>query len=151
LPGYESYATSVKELAASLGLGDRIAFTGWRYRLDDIPEVMAAVDVLVHTSIRPEPFVLVEAMATAKPVVAAADGGVPEVVEAGVTGLLVDPRDTEGVAGAVEALLTHRARAAAMGWAGRQRVERMFEVGGYARRIAGVYDEVLGPPVEVAA
>jgi glycosyltransferase involved in cell wall biosynthesis len=153
LPGYEGYAASVKELAASLGLGDRIAFTGWTYRLDDIPEVMAAVDVLVHTSVRPEPFglVLVEAMAAAKPVVAATDGGVPEVVEAGVTGLLVDPRDTEGVAGALEALLTHRTRAAAMGRAGRQRAERLFEVGDYARRIEGLYDEVLGSAVIVAA
>ena len=153
LPGYERYAASVKELAASLGLGKRIAFTGWTYRLDDIPEVMAAVDVLVHTSVRPEPFglVLVEAMATAKPVVAAAGGGVPEVVEAGVTGLLVEPGDSEGVADAIVALLTHRARAAAMGWAGRQRVERLFEVGGYARRIEGLYDEVLGSPVKVAA
>ncbi len=153
LPGYEGYATRVKQLAASLGLSDRITFTGWTYRLVDIPEVMAAVDVLVHTSVRPEPFglVLVEAMATAKPVVAAGDGGVPEVVEAGVTGLLVPPGDSQGVAGAIESLLTHRTKAAAMGWAGRQRAERLFEVGGYARRIQGLYDEVLGSAVEVAA
>jgi len=153
LPGYGAYAASVKELARSLGLGDRIAFTGWTYRLDDIPEVMAAVDVLVHTSVRPEPFglVLVEAMATAKPVVAAADGGVPEVVEAGVTGLLVPPGDSEGVADAIVSLLTHSSMAAAMGWAGRQRAERLFEVGGYARRIEGLYDEVLSSAAKVAA
>jgi glycosyltransferase involved in cell wall biosynthesis len=73
LPGYEPFAATVKALANSLGLGDRIAFTGWTFRLQDIPEVMAAIDILVHTSVRPEPFglVLVEAMATAKPTVAA--------------------------------------------------------------------------------
>jgi glycosyltransferase involved in cell wall biosynthesis len=147
LPGYEAYATGVQELAASLGLGDRIAFTGWTYRLDDIPEVMAAVDVLVHTSVRPEPFglVLVEAMATAKPVVAAADGGVPEVVEAGVTGLLVPPGDSAGVAGAIVALLSHSSKAAAMGWAARARAERLFDVRDYANRIEGLYASILVP------
>lgn len=153
LPGYEAYAQGVKRLAGELGLDGRIHFTDWRYRLDDIPQVMAALDVFVHTSVRPEPFglVLVEAMATARPVVAANAGGVPEVVQAGATGLLAEPGDWRGVAGAVGALLADPARARAMGEAGRRRAERLFEVRAYAARVQALYDEVLGVRAGVPA
>jgi glycosyltransferase involved in cell wall biosynthesis len=146
VPGYEGYAREVKGLAAALGLGERMVFTDWRYRLDDIPEVMAALDVFVHTSVRPEPFglVLVEAMATMKPVVAANAGGVPEVVEDGVTGLLVPPGDAAAVAAAVLGVLAEPGRARAMGAAGRARAEARFEVGAYAARIQAVYASILG-------
>jgi glycosyltransferase involved in cell wall biosynthesis len=148
LPGYETYASDLGRLARDLGIEDRVLFTGWKYRLDDIPEVMAALDVMVHASIRPEPFglVIVEAMATATPVVAADDGGVREVVEPGVTALLARPGDHDGVAGAVLEILGNPARAAAMGNAGRARAERLFEVGVYVRRVEAVYAELLTKP-----
>lgn len=144
LPGYQAYAATVKGLANDLGLGDRIAFTGWTFRLQDIPEVMAAIDVLVHTSVRPEPFglVLVEAMAMQKPVVASSAGGVPEVVEPDVTGLLAEPGDAPKVAQHVLQLLADPARAQAMGRRGRERVRRLFEVGAYAAKIEAVYAAV---------
>jgi len=145
LPGYEAYAERVRRLAVELGLDGRIHFTGWTYCLDDIPEVMAALDVLVHTSTRPEPFglVLVEAMATARPVVASNNGGVPEVVEDGVTGLLVEPGDWRAVAAAVDGLLADPSRAAAFGAAGRARVERLFEVRAYAEKVQALYASVI--------
>jgi glycosyltransferase involved in cell wall biosynthesis len=148
LPGYEPYAKDLRQLAQDLGIEDRVLFTEWKYRLDDIPEVMAALEVLVHTSIRPEPFglVLVEAMATSKPVVAADDGGVREVVEPGATALLARPGDHQGVAAAVLEILSDPARAAAMGKAGRARAERLFEVGAYVRRVEAVYEELLTKP-----
>lgn len=145
LAGYEDHAEGLEHLAIELGLGGQVLFTGWRYRLDDIPEVMAALDVFVHTSVRPEPFglVLVEAMATGKPVVAAAAGGVPEVVEDGVTGLLAAPGDWRAVAAAVSRLLGDPEAARSMGEAGRERAVRLFEVGAYARRVEGLYEAVL--------
>jgi glycosyltransferase involved in cell wall biosynthesis len=148
LPGYEAYASDLRRLAKELGIEDRVLFTGWKYRLDDIPEVMAALDVLVHASIRPEPFglVMVEAMATEKPVVAADDGGVREVVEPGVTALLARPGDHEAVAAAVLEILSDPTRAAAMGKAGRARAEKLFEVGAYVRRVEAVYAELLTKP-----
>ena len=150
LPGYEAYAAGVRRLANELGLGGRIHFTGWTYRMDDIPEVMAALDVLVHTSTRPEPFglVLVEAMATGKPVVASDDGGVPEVVQSGVTGLLVEPGDWRAVGAAVSDLLASPTRAVALGAAGRRRVERLFEVGAYADKMQALYGSIIRPAVE---
>jgi glycosyltransferase involved in cell wall biosynthesis len=146
LPGYEPYAAEIRALAAELGLGDRVHFTGWTYSLDDIPEVMAALDVLLHTPIRPEPFglVIVEAMATAKPVVASADGGIMEILQDGVTGRLIRPGDASGMATAVLDLLDDPMKARAFGRAGRERVERDFEVGAYAGRIQALYDDILG-------
>jgi glycosyltransferase involved in cell wall biosynthesis len=145
LPGYQAYAQGVERLADRLGLKGRVSFTGWRYRLDDIPEVMAALDVLVHCSVRPEPFglVLVEAMAAAKPVVAFRTGGVPEVITPDVTGLLVAPQDSAALAEAIVQLLTDPVRARALGRAGRARAERQFEVGAYARTIEALYASVL--------
>ena len=146
LPGYESYAAGVRELASSLGLDGRIHFAGWRYRLADIPEVMAALDVLLHTPVRPEPFglVLVEAMATGRPVVASDAGGIGEVVLDGVTGELVPPGDSQAAAGAVLRILADPSCAAAFGAAGRRRAESEFEVGAYVRRIEALYDDLLG-------
>jgi len=70
-------------------------FLGWRYQLDDIPEVMAALTVLCHTPLRPEPFglVLIEAMAVGCPVVAPRAGGPADIVLDGTTGYLVPPSD----------------------------------------------------------
>lgn len=146
LRGYETYAAGIRRLASSLGLDGRIQFTGWRYRLGDIPEVMAAIDVLLHPPIRPEPFglVLVEAMATARPVVASRTGGIAEVVVDGITGELVAPGDWRAAAAAVLRLLADPSRAHALGAAGRQRAEAEFEVGAYVRRIEALYDSLLG-------
>lgn len=147
LPGYEAHAASARALAEALGLFDRIHFTGWTYRLDDIPEVMAALDIFVHTSIKPEPFglVLVEAMATCKPVVAADGGGVPEVVARGETGLLVGPGDWQAVANSILELLDDPTARQRMGQAGRRRVEQLFDVRIYAENIQALYSEILRP------
>ncbi len=153
LVGYQAYATQLEQLAGALGLAHQIHFTGWRYRLDDIPEVMAAMDVLLHTSVRPEPFglVLVEAMATGKPVVASKAGGVLEVVDPNVTGLLARPGDWREVADGALRLIREPATAEAMGRAGRRRAERLFEVGAYARKIEALYGSVLESRVAVRA
>jgi glycosyltransferase involved in cell wall biosynthesis len=145
LAGYESYAKGIRDLASRAGLDGRITFTEWRYRLGDIPEVMAAIDVLLHPPIGPEPFglVLVEAMATARPVVASRIGGITEVVVDGLTGELVPPGDWRAAASAVLRLLNDPARAQRMGAAGRARAMEEFEVGAYALRIEALYDAVL--------
>src|SRR3990172_791163 len=153
LPGFEAYAARLRQEASELGLDGRIHFTSWTYTVDDIPEVMGAIDVLVHTSVRPEPFglVLIEAMATGKPVVAARDGGVPEIVVDGATGLLVEPGDGQSTGEAIVTLFNRPDRAKAMGAAGRRRAEQLFDIGVYVRRIEDVYREVLGNEEAVAA
>ena len=72
----EGYAASCSARIAALGLAQRVHFIGFR---DDIPDVMNAWDVVVHASVRPEPFgrVILEGMLLGKPVIATAAGGVP--------------------------------------------------------------------------
>ncbi|MDH7485892.1 MAG: GT4 family glycosyltransferase PelF [Anaerolineae bacterium] len=133
----------LQQLAVSLGLGEAVRFVGHR---PDIARVLAAMDLLVHASIAPEPFgrVLIEGMAAAKPVVASAAGGVPEIVLDGQTGLLVEPGDVQGFAQAILSLLRHPEQAAALGRAGRQRVEAYFTIERYVRQVQEVYGAVLG-------
>jgi len=133
----------LKRQAASLGLGEAVHFTGHR---QDVARMLAAMDILAHTSIAPEPFgrVLIEGMAAAKPVVATASGAVPEIVLDGETGLLVPPGDVERLADAMLSLLRVPARAAELGRAGRRRVETYFTAEHYVRQVQEVYEVVLG-------
>ena len=122
--GHAGYAEALRRRATELGISDRVTFLGLR---DDIPEILAALDVLVHCPTAPEPFgrVLAEAMAVGRPVVAARCGGIPEVVEDQVTGLLVTPGDAQGFASAVLRLLEDPALGERFGKAGRQRAETL--------------------------
>lgn len=128
--------------ARRLGLASRVHFTGWR---DDVADVLALADVFVLPS-ESEGFgrVLVEAMAMGRPVVATEVGGVPDVVVAGETGLLVRPTDPVALADAVQALLADPARAARLGAAGRARAESTFSLGAHVDAVERVYDEVRG-------
>jgi len=103
------YETALRDRVRTLGLGDVIHFTGFRR---DIADVMNALDVVVHASIRPEPFgrVILEGMLLAKPVVAAAAGGVPELVSDGETGFLVPPGQPAILADRLVGLLSDAAR-----------------------------------------
>jgi len=116
----------------SLGLGDRVIFTGAR---EDVATILAALDVVVvpsHTEGLSN--ALLEAMAMARPVVATAVGGNPDAVEAGVTGLLVPPNDPEALAAAVLRLLDHPDEARRLGEAARRRVLADFSLD---RMVAG--------------
>jgi glycosyltransferase involved in cell wall biosynthesis len=94
-------------------------------------------DVVAVPSTRPEPFgrVAVEAMSARRAVVAAAHGGLREIVVHGATGLLFRPNDAEDLLVCLRSLLTDRARLAAMGAAGRARFEAQFSVDAYRERL----------------
>lgn len=131
-----SYAQELRRMATELGVAERVVFTG---QLDDVRPALAAMDVFVHPG-DPEPFGLatIEAMAMGKPVVAFSHGALPEIVEEGVSGLLVPPGDEEALARAVLALLSDEGRRAAMGQAGRAHVERAFTAERMAAEVATV-------------
>jgi L-malate glycosyltransferase len=119
-----TYSRGLAAYAASLGLGDRVTFTGFRL---DVPELLAEVTVSVLPSLSEGlSNAVLESMAAGVPVVATAVGGNPEAVEDGVTGLLVPPRDVGSLARAISTLLEDRELAARLGRAGRQRVEERF-------------------------
>ncbi len=136
-----SFTEELKALAADLGISDRIVFTGERA---DIPEIMAACDVFSMPSLE-EPFGLVflEAMAMQRPVVAVNDGGTPEVVEHGRTGLLSTAKDVPGLARNIVTLLKDPDLRARMGAYGRARVLDYFNVQRMARDAGEAYEALL--------
>jgi glycosyltransferase involved in cell wall biosynthesis len=110
----------MKAYAEGLGLSDSIVFTGAR---GDVPDLMKSIDVLVVPSLN-EGFgrVILEANAAGVPVVGANAAGIPEVIEDGVTGILVPPRDSAALHDAVlrvidDPVWRHRFPATAPGWA----------------------------------
>ena len=123
--GEVAYEAELARLVERLGLAGRVKLLGFR---EDIPRLMRAVDVVVHTSTAPEPFgrVLVEAMLVERPVIASDAGGAREIVEDGVTGLLVPPGQPDALAEALRRLLDDPALRLSMGQRGRERAERRF-------------------------
>jgi glycosyltransferase involved in cell wall biosynthesis len=95
--GEEAYVAQIQRQVAALDLGDRVKFLGFR---SDVPSLMAACDLVTHTSTAPEPFgrVIVEAMLCGTPVIAAAAGGATELVDSGKTGWLTPPGDMTALA-----------------------------------------------------
>jgi glycosyltransferase involved in cell wall biosynthesis len=128
-------------LAGELGLADRTHFVGWRR---DLPAVYADLDVVCLSSLNEgSPVALIEAMAAGRPVVATAVGGVPEVVQDGVSGLLVPPRAPAALAAAVASLLRAPERAAALGQAARAAVYPRYSAGRLVRDIETLYARLL--------
>lgn len=118
LVGKGSLEADLRQRAAPLG--DRVHFAGFR---SDVHDVMGAFDLFALPSLW-EGFglVLLEAMAQARPVVAAASGAIPEIVVPGETGLIVPPGDSPALATAISAIASDPARASAMGESGRKRL-----------------------------
>jgi glycosyltransferase involved in cell wall biosynthesis len=110
----------------------------------DAPDRLGDLDVFALTS-RSEnlPMSILEAMAWALPVVATRVGGVPELVADGSTGLLVEPGDRDGLAGALETLAGDPTLRADLGTAGASRVAEQFESSVVAKRVVGLYEELM--------
>ena len=122
-------------------LQDRIRFVGPR---TDVPAVMSALDCLVSAS-HEEGFsnVILEAMASALPVIATRVGGNPEAVDDKVTGLIVDPRNIAQMARAIQQLANDPQGACEMGERGRDRVRALFSHDAHISGMLGFYDELL--------
>lgn len=122
--------------ADTLGLRPRVTFLGWRA---DVASIYADLDVVSVTSWNEGvPIALIEAMATSRPVVATAVGGIPDVIVAGENGLLFPPGDADGIARAVVSLLSDPARAQALGDSGRRTAE-LYDLARYVERMERLY------------
>ena len=131
----------LRQAALENGLTDRVVFTGWRR---DIPDVMRAFDVFALLSLNEGMGrVVVEAMASGKPVVAANVGGIPDLVCHGENGYLVDPRDMVALRDAVERLLGDERLRETMGKRGRETAEG-FGLSAMISKIEALYESVLG-------
>ena len=131
----------LEDQARRLGLGSRIVFTGFR---SDVPELLSLATISVLPSLSEGTSnTLLEAMAAGIPVIATRVGGNPEVVEDGVTGLLVPPRDSAAIAAAAGRLLEDRALAARLGSAGSRRVSELFSIEGSVHQTEDLYQHLV--------
>jgi glycosyltransferase involved in cell wall biosynthesis len=132
-----------RRLAADRGLSDQVRFLGWQTRTA-LEDLLAASDLLaLPSAIEGLPYVLLEAMASRLPVVAGRVYGVPEVVEDGVTGILVDPHRIDEITVALDCLAANAALRESMGRAGRARFERCFTLEAQARAMEAIYAALL--------
>ncbi len=142
--GHGGARQRLEAAARSLDLENRAVFTG---QIEDMPAALAALDVLAHFPLS-EAFGLVplEAMASGLPVVASAVGGCLEVVEDGVTGLLVSPSDAQARRAALSFLLDSGEGAGcrlAMGQAGQVRAASLFSLNHETIALRSLYDELM--------
>lgn len=135
---------TLERLADELGLAGRVHFLGHR---DDVSGVFRATDIVALAS-RGDAFglVLAEAGFCSLPVVATAVGGIPEVVEAGETGLLVPLDDVQAFADALARLAADPALRRTLGEAAHRRCERLFSVEAMAASFQSTYEELAGLP-----
>ncbi len=127
--------------AARLGLAGRVIFAG---ALDNVAPFLALADCVALASTEEGlPASLLEAMAMARPVVATAVGGVPEVIEDGVTGRLVPPANPAELGQAIAAILADPVRAHAMGRAARDRVDQAHSVDRMVRDTEAMYETLV--------
>ena len=139
---YEDHLTRLRNLAAQLGVEDRVVFTG---ELADPGAAYTAMDVFALTSAQPEPFgmVTLEAMAMGLPVIVTNIGGPLDQVSEGVTGLFVPPGDPAALADAIEKLMVNPELCRRMGAAGMERVQSHFSPAEMTDKIERLFDDAI--------
>ena len=133
--------SDVRSLASTLALGEDVRFCAPR---PDLRPAYADSDVFTLSSLwEGLPYVILEALGSATPVVSTAVDGIPEAVHHGVSGLLVPPADPEALASALVDLLGDPVRARVMGEAGREDVASRFSMTRMIEGVADVYRGVI--------
>ncbi|MDW7646073.1 MAG: glycosyltransferase family 4 protein [Desulfuromonadales bacterium] len=135
-------AEQIARKISLLGLDKAVRLTGAR---DDMDHVYEKTDFLVISSLREGlPMVLLEAMASGVPVLATRVGEIPYVIQNGVSGLLVEPKDVDGLTSGMEFLLENPAVASLMAKAGRKIVFERYSAQKMAEETAYIYSKLLG-------
>jgi glycosyltransferase involved in cell wall biosynthesis len=126
-----------ERLIASLGVGDTVQLLGLR---SDVPDLLHASDVAVlSTDSEGSPLSVMEYMDAGLPVVGTRVGGIPDLIDDGVEGLLVEPRDPDGLGAAIARLLDDPEAARQMGERGRARRRREFDIDVMVRNLEDLY------------
>jgi glycosyltransferase involved in cell wall biosynthesis len=123
------------------GLRDAVGFTG---KVDDVPSVLRALDIVVHASTEPEPFglVIAEAMACARPVIVSRAGGAAEIAQRGA--VFHEPGNSIELAQCVRELASDPARRAALGAEGREAALRLFSRTRLRETLIPIYESLAG-------
>jgi glycosyltransferase involved in cell wall biosynthesis len=142
-PGADGPVTELERLRERLGLGERLRMLGFQ---SDLAGLLGAADAVAVPSTKPDPFpnAALEAAAAGVPVVAAAHGGLPEMLRDGQTGLLVEPGDPAALAAALRSLADDPARAHDLGAAAAADVAARFSAKRMLAAIQAQYEALLG-------
>lgn len=144
--GEDDYVQQLQQQSRALGLADRVKFLGFR---SEIPQLMAACDLVTHTSTAPEPFgrVIIEAMLCGVPVIAAAAGGAIELVEPEKTGWLCPPGDSQVLAQRIQTCLDHPQMTVQVAQQGQQTARQRFSLIATQTKIAALLQSIGGDRV----
>jgi glycosyltransferase involved in cell wall biosynthesis len=134
----DPYKQSLLARVEAAGLNHLVHFTG---RLSNIPELLADLDLVVHASIEPDPFpnVILEAMAMRKLIIASNCGGVPEMLDHGVTGFLYPPGDVGALRGLLSRCIHEYENLTAHRECARRTVEEYFTEESQWAALLGIY------------
>jgi glycosyltransferase involved in cell wall biosynthesis len=139
----QRYKCELLDLAQQLGVADRVYFTGFQ---QNVVPFLKAVDLVVHCSVSPEPFgrVIVEAQLAGKPVIAAKSGAPLEIIDDGVSGILVNPDDPGELARAIDDLARNPARAGQIAANGRESAAKRYALDNILRQWVDFIDRSAG-------
>lgn len=137
----ERYKEELLEIIKKNKIEDHVKFTGFRY---DIGNLIRSLDILIFPSVAPESFGLsvLEAMSLGKPVIASKVGGVCEIIEDGVNGMLIEPNHPEQITDRIIQLLSDKEMYHRMGWEAKEAVTRKFSLKRYVVEMERACKEV---------
>ena len=140
----ERYLGRLQEKVKSLGLEDKVKFTGFR---EDVLEICCAADLLLLCSDH-EPFgrVIIEAMSQGTPVVATRGGGVPEIIEHGMSGFMYEIGNTDELTHYIRQVLDHEAVWFSFSQNGQERAREMFSIAQTSQKVELIYQQLLARP-----
>ena len=143
--GEQAYRDQLHQQVKTAGLSNRVHWLGFRA---DIPQLMAVCDLVVHTSTAPEPFgrVVVEAMLSGRPVIAAAAGGVTELIEHGQTGWLSPPADPHALAARIMTCRNQPDQAIPIAYRAQRQARQRFDLSIINQQITHILQHVITTP-----
>ncbi len=137
----DHYLVKLRQMVADAELDDRVYFLGFRR---DIPQIMAALDIVVHPSIEPDsPVSILEALAAGRPVIASSVPGTTELFQDSNEGFLVPPNDSQALAEKLEFLIANPLERATIGANGRKAAEERFSSEQYINTFQQLIEQAL--------
>lgn len=140
-PNQDFYVEDLKQLIEKSNVNKQIEIIPFQ---NNIQEIWHAIDIAVVPSTEPEPFglVAIEAMAAKKPVIAANHGGLTEIIENNVSGLLFKPNQTEDLVNSLDKLINNPDFRNQISEHGFQRVNQLFSIDGYVKSIQNIFNSI---------
>ncbi len=140
---HPEYAGKLRRVVQDAGIGNQVIFTGFQ---TDVLRLLARMDIVIHSSVAPEPFglVILEGMAAGKAVIASRAGGPLEIITEGHDGLFHEPGDVKQLEAVIRLLMEDDALRERLGACARDTVARRFRPRAMVERLERHYADILG-------